>query len=95
MHTVSISRADVEEAGSAHVFAAWSNLVTGPRPEGLAECFLLEGDGSIQVLGMWDSAEAHDRALADEASHPAFVVFEAAGVEVTHTLMNVVGSLRT
>jgi hypothetical protein len=94
MHTVSLSRADVGKAESAHVFAAWSNLVTGTRPEGLDECFLLEGDGVIQVVGMWDSAEAHDRALADEANHPAFVVFEAAGVEVSHTVMEIVGSFR-
>lgn len=83
------------EAESAYVFAAWSDLVTGPRPEGLAECFLLEGDGVIQVVGMWDSVAAHDQALDDEASHPAFVVFEAAGVEVTHTLTDIVGSFRT
>ena len=93
MRIVSLSQANVEKATSAHIYAAWNNLVTGARPAGLAECFLLEGDGVIQVLGMWDSTEAHDQALSDEANHPAFVVFEAAGVEVTHTLMHIVGSI--
>ncbi len=93
MRVFSLAHADIEEATKAHLFAAWSNLVTGERPAGLVDCFLLEGDGVVQVAAMWENAEAHEQALADEGSHPAFVVFEAAGADVTHTLMGVVGFL--
>jgi len=93
MLVVSIAQADVESAEKAHIFAAWSNLVTGERPQGLMDCYVLEGDAVIQVVGVWENAEAHNRALHEEANHPAFVVFEAAGVETTHTVHKVVGSL--
>ncbi len=93
MRVVSIAEADVESAEKAHIFAAWSNLVTGERPPGLINCYVLEGDAVIQVVGVWENAEAHDRALGDETNHPAFVVFEAAGVEAAHTVNKVVGSL--
>ncbi len=94
MRVISLAEADVESAEQAHIFAAWSNLVTGERPPGLVECYLVEGDGVIQVAGVWDNVEAHDRALADEANHPAFVVFEAAGVEASHSVSKIVGSFQ-
>ena len=47
----------------------------------------------VQVAAVWENVEAHDQALADEGNHPAFVVFEAAGIDVTHSLMTVVGFL--
>jgi len=93
MRVLSLAHADVEEATKAHLFAAWSNLVTGERPTGLLDCYLLEGDGVVQVAAVWENAETHDLALADEGNHPAFVVFEAAGIDVTHSLMSVVGFL--
>jgi hypothetical protein len=93
MRIHSFAHADVEEASKAHLFAAWSNLVTGESPTGLIDCYLLEGDGVVQVAAVWENVEAHDQALADEGNHPAFVVFEAAGIDVTHSLMTVVGFL--
>jgi len=95
MKIVSVSRAEVHEAVSAHIYAAWSNLATLDRPDGLAECFLFEDDGIFEVMGVWDTMDDHDAALADEGRHPAFVVFEAAGVECTHSFKRLFGSIHT
>ncbi|NND04504.1 MAG: hypothetical protein HKN91_17145 [Acidimicrobiia bacterium] len=93
MKIVSVSRAKVDEAVSAHIYAAWSNLVTLERPAGLAECFLFEDDGVFEIMGVWETREDHDAALAAETNHPAFVVFEAGGVECTHTFKRLFASL--
>lgn len=94
MKIVSVSRAKVDEAVSAHIYSAWSNLVALDRPKGLAECFLIEDDGIFEVMGVWESKDDHDAALAAEEIHPGFVVFEAAGVECTHTFKRLFGSIR-
>lgn len=93
MKIASVSRATVDEAVSAHIYAAWSNLVVLEKPQGLAECFLFEDDGIFEVMAIWDSIDDHDTALTEEESHPGYRVFEAAGVECTHTLKRLFGSL--
>ncbi len=93
MKIVSVSRAAVDDAVSAHIYAAWSNLVALERPRGLAECFLFEDDGIFEIMGIWESMDDHDAALADEENHPAFVVLEASGVECTHTFKRLFGSI--
>lgn len=95
MNVVSVSRAAVDDAVSAHIYAAWSNLVAIDRPAGLAECFMFEEDGYFEIMGIWESMDDHDAALAAETNHPAFVVFEAAGVECGHTFKRLVGSVRS
>ena len=90
---VSIAHAEVAEATLTNIYGTWSDLVVGDRPPGLDHCFLLEADGVVQVLAVWESQEAHDRAIADEKSHPAFTVFEAAGIDPAQSVFKVVGHL--
>lgn len=88
-----VAEADVPEADSHHVLTAWSNLVVGDRPPGMLECYLLRGDGVWQVASVWHDQESLDQALGDERNHPAFAVFEAAGVDLRHNSMHVTGRL--
>ena len=55
--------------------------------------YLVSDGGYVRVAAVWQSVEAHDQALHDEKTHPAFKVFEAAGLDPEHTVMNVMGSL--
>lgn len=92
---VSIARAKANEAAQANVFGAWSDLVVGNRPDGLVDCYLLNSadDDTVQVVAMWTSREHHDRAVHDDGVHPAYAVFETAGLDCTHTTLNVMGSI--
>ena len=90
---LSIAHAKADEAAHANVFGAWSDLVVGSRPAGLVDCYLLKDDSAVQVVAIWESEDHHDRAIADEGNHPAHVVFEASGLDTTHTVLNVVGSI--
>ena len=92
---LSIAHAEVDEATNANVFGAWSNLVVGTRPDGLINCYLTEGEGVVQIAAIWETSEHHDRAISEEKSHPAYVVFEASGLDPTHTEYKIVGSLHT
>lgn len=47
----------------------------------------------VRVAALWDSVEAHNRALHEEKTHPAFKVFEAAGLDPQHSVMDVMGHL--
>lgn len=89
----SVAEAEVADADSHHLMRAWSNLVVGERPEGIVDCYLLRGEGAWQVASVWESAESFDRALREERTHPAYVVFEAAGLDMDHTTMEVTGHL--
>ena len=88
-----VAEAEAAEADPHHVFGAWSDLVVGGQPPGLAEAFLLRGDGLWQVVSVWHDAESLDRALGDERTHPANAVFDAAGIDCRHTTMHVAGHL--
>lgn len=90
---VSIAHAEVAEATRTNIYGTWSDLVVGQRPAGLDHCFLLEADGAVQVLAVWESQEAHDNAIDDERSHPAFAVFDAHGIDPTQSVFRVVGHL--
>jgi hypothetical protein len=93
MMILSLAHAPVEDASRDNLFGAWSDLVVGDRPNGLIDCYLLEDEGVVQVAAIWESAEAHDRAIGEERTHPAFVVFEASGLDPTHSVFNIVGRL--
>lgn len=95
MMILSLAHAPVEEASRDNLFGAWSDLVVGDRPNGLIDCYLLEDEGVVQVAAIWESAEAHDRAIGEERTHPAFVVFEASGLDPTHSVFSIVGRLGT
>ena len=88
-----VAEAEVAEADSHHLISAWSDLVVGERPQGMVACYLLRGEGMWQVASVWEHAESLDRALGEERSHPAYAVFEAAGVDMRHTSMEVTGHL--
>ncbi len=90
---LSLAHAPVEDASRDNLFGAWSDLVVGDRPNGLIDCYLLEDEGVVQVAAIWESAEAHDRAIGEERTHPAFVVFEASGLDPTHSVFSIVGRL--
>ncbi len=92
---LSIAHAEVDEATNANVFGAWSDLVVGTRPDGLINCYLIEGEGVVQIAAIWESSEHHARAISEEGSHPAYVVFEASGLDPTHAEYKIVGSLYT
>lgn len=93
MMILSLAHAPVEDASRDNLFGAWSDLVVGDRPNGLIDCYLLEDEGVVQVAAIWESAEAHDRAIGEERTHPAFVVFEASGLDPTHSVFSIVGRL--
>jgi hypothetical protein len=90
---LSIARADVDEATQANVFGAWSNLVVGNRPDGLIDSYLLTVNGQVRVVAVWESREHHDSAIHEDRAHPAYVVFEASGLDCTHEVLDVVGSI--
>jgi len=90
---MSLAHASVGESEQLNVFGAWSNLTVGTRPEGLVDCYLLETDGVVQIAAIWKSVDDHDRAIHEEANHPAYAVFEASGADPTHSVFTVVGRL--
>ena len=90
---LSVAHALADDATAANVFGEWSNLVVGERPSGLLDCYLVEADGVVQVIATWADAEAYDRALNEERTHPAFAVFEASGLDPSHTVFKVAGHL--
>lgn len=90
---LSIAHAEADDAAHANVFGAWSDLVVGNRPDGLLDSYLLRAGGKVQVVAVWESLEHHDRAIHDDRAHPAFVVFEASGLDGNHEVLDVVGSI--
>ena len=91
MVILSLAHAKVDEATATNVYGAWSEIVVGDRPAGLVDCYLSTGDGLVQVAAVWESIEDHDRARDEELNHPAFGLFEACGVDPTHTILRVIG----
>lgn len=90
---LSIAHADADEATHSNVFGAWSNLVVGKRPDGLVDSYLLKADDAVHVVAVWESLEHHDRAVHQDNAHPAYIVFEASGLDCTHQVMDVIGSI--
>jgi hypothetical protein len=90
---LSIAHAEADDAAHANVFGAWSDLVVGNRPSGLVDCYLLRDDRDVRVVAVWESLEAHDRAISEEAAHPAYLVFEAARLDPVHTVSSIIGSI--
>ena len=90
---MSIAHADTQDAERENLFGAWSDLVVGTRPEGLINCYMLETDESVQVLALWRSIDDHDRAIEEDATHPAYAVFEASGLDPTHSIHRVAGQI--
>ena len=88
-----VAEAEVAEADSHRVLTAWSNLVVGEKPPGMLECYLLRGDDMWQIASVWDDDASLNLALGDERTHPAYAVFEAAGVDPRHNSMQVTGRL--
>ena len=89
----SIAHADVGDAAHANVLGAWSDLVVGDRPTGLVDSFLLRSGDTLQIIAAWNTREDHDRAVHEDGTHPAYAVFEAVGLDCTHTVYDVVGSI--
>lgn len=90
---LSIARAEADDAAHANVFGAWSDLVVGNRPDGLVDSYLLRAGETVQVVAVWESLEHHDRAVHEDGVHPAYVVFEASGLDCRHEVLDVVGSI--
>lgn len=90
---LSMAHAEVTQATRDNLYGEWSELIVGARPDGLVSCYLVEDADSVRVMAVWSDLGSHDRALADEGTHPAFAVFEAAGVDPQHTVLTVLGSL--
>lgn len=90
---ISIAHADADDATHANVFGAWSNLVVGNRPDGLVDSYLLKAGATVQVIAVWESLEHHDRAAHEDRAHPAYLVFEASGLDCTHEVLDVIGSI--
>lgn len=90
---LSIAHAAADEATRANVFGTWSDLVVGERPNGLIDSYLVHGDDSVQIVAVWQSRQHHDDAIGDEITHPAYIVFEAAGLDPAHTIFDVVGRI--
>lgn len=92
---LSIAHATAEDADKTHMFGVWSDMIVGERPSGLVDSYLVEGEGTVHVVAVWESEEAHDAALADEEpTHPAYGFFAACGLDPTHTVFRVIGRMR-
>jgi hypothetical protein len=89
----SVAQASVSDATHANVLGKWSDLVVDTRPDGLRDCYLLKTGDTIKIVATWESLDHHDRAVHDDGAHPAYLVFEAAGIDCTHTVYDVVGSI--
>ncbi len=91
---LSIAQASSEGAGTTEMFGIWSDMVVGDRPTGLVDSYLLQGDGTVHVVSVWESQEAHDAALQDKATnHPAYGFFDACGLDPTHATFRVIGRM--
>ncbi len=90
---LSIARVEVDQHTHAHILGAWSNMVTLDHPVGLVQCWLTHVPGRVDILAVWEDREAHDRALAEEQDHPAYRVFEAAGADIEHEVLDVLGEI--
>ena len=90
---LSMAHAEIPEARHSHLLGSWSDLVVGDRPPGLVAAYLVSDGDNLKVAAVWESLEAHEQALDDEQTHPAFNVFEAAGADPSHAVMRVIGSL--
>lgn len=90
---LSVAHASVDDPDADYIFGAWSNIVVGERPDGLIDCYLSRGEDVVHMFSVWDSVEAHDRAIDEKGSHPTFGFFEACGLDPTHEIYDVVGRL--
>lgn len=90
---LSMAHASVAEADRQNLYGEWSDLVVGAKPDGLVSAYLLADGEHVRVAALWISLEAHDRARDEENTHPAFKVFEAAGLDPLHSVMHVMGAL--
>lgn len=90
---LSIAHASVEDPDAEFIMGAWSDIVVGDRPTGLLNCYLSRDKNELYMVSVWRSEADHDRALADEASHPSFGFFEACGVDPQHSNLTVIGHL--
>jgi len=88
-----MAHAAVAEADRDNLYGEWSEVRVGEKPDGLVSAYLLADGDHVQVAAVWHSIEAHNQALHDEQTHPAFRVFEAAGLDPQHSVMEVMGSI--
>jgi hypothetical protein len=86
-----MAHAVIDDARADNLFGEWSDLIVGERPEGLVSCYLVKDGSTVRVAAIWSDRSAHDRALHDEATHPAYRVFDAAGADPEHAVMDVIG----
>lgn len=92
---LSIAHAPVEDAARENLFGAWSDLLVGERPSGLVDCYLIEAEGTIQIVAIWETAEHHEEAVRGESGHPGLHVFAACGVDPTHDVFKVMGRIHS
>jgi hypothetical protein len=92
---LSVANAQVEEAARDNLFGAWSDLLVGERPSGLVDCYLLEADGTVQIVAIWESEEHHEAAVRGGTEHPGLHVFAACGVEPSHEVFKVMGRIHS
>lgn len=90
-----MAHAAIAQADRDNLYGEWSDIRVGERPEGLVSAYLLTDGDYVRVAAVWDSIEAHDKALHEEQTHPAYKVFEAAGADHEHSIMTVIGSFST
>lgn len=90
---VSIARVLVAEAEHAHLHAEWSNMVIADHPVGMIECWLLKGDGHIEIVSLWHDRDTHDAAAALAGAHPAYRIFDAADTTAEFRLVDVIGRI--
>jgi hypothetical protein len=91
---LSVAQAPTEGASNTHMFGIWSDMiVSGERPPGLVNAYLLEGDGTIHVHTIWESREAHDRAMAKAPNHAVFGFFAACGLDPAQSVFRVIGRI--
>lgn len=91
---LSVAHASVDDASRTHMLGIWSDMIVGERPDGLVDCFLLEGDGAVHVHAIWESLEAHEAAMEEASTHPALGFFSACGVDPAHTVYRIIGRIR-
>ena len=92
---LSIAHARVDDAARENLFGAWSDLLVGERPSGLVDCYLLEAEGTVQIVAIWESAAHHEQAVRGGSAHPGLHVFAACGVDPSHDVFKVMGRIHS
>lgn len=93
MSVLTIVAADIDQAQCDALVAAYGELLTGDRPDGLIETRLLgDGQGHWAIHTLWRDREALDAMRGSGEPPAAPALFRRFGAQPSLTVMDVVSS---